>query len=292
MKGKGWYHFFAFLIVVVWGTTFTSTKLVLLAGLSPESIFFYRFLLAYVGIWFFGKNRLFAKNLKDEMYFVLLGISGGSAYFLTENYALQYTFTSNVALLVCTAPLFIALLCHLFLKSEKITKRLIQGMIIALMGVAFVVFNGQFILKLNPLGDLLSIAAAFCWAIYSLVLMKVNRRYSNVLITRKTFFYGVLSILPVFYFHPLDTDLAVLLQPQVWGNILFLGIVASLLCFFGWNLIVKGLGPVLSANYVYLNPIIALIASALIMQEKITLFAMIGTILILIGVIRSSQNST
>ncbi|GHT77994.1 membrane protein [Bacteroidia bacterium] len=285
---KGGYHFFALLIVIVWGTTFTSTKIVLLAGLTPESIFFYRFLLAYAGIWFFGKTQLFAENWKDEMYFILLGISGGSAYFLTENYALEYTFTSNVALLVCTAPLYTTLLCHWFLKSEKITKRLIQGILIALLGVGLVVFNGHFILKLNPLGDLLSMAAALCWAIYSIVLMKVNHRYSNVLITRKTFFYGLLTVLPVFYFHPLQTDTAILLQPQVWGNLLFLGVVASLLCFFCWNLIVKGLGAILSTNYVYINPIIALIASAVIMHEQITLFAIIGTLLILIGVIRSA----
>ncbi|MDR2962492.1 MAG: DMT family transporter [Bacteroidales bacterium] len=287
---NGWYHFFALVIMSIWGGTFASTKVVLLAGVSPESIFFYRFLLAYIGVWFFGRNRLFAHNLKDEGYFMLLGITGGSAYFLTENYALQHTLTSNVALLVSTAPLFIALLCYLFLKSEKITKRLMQGMLIAFLGVSLVIFNGQFILKLNPAGDLLSILAACNWAVYSLLLMKVNKRYANVLIVRKTFFYGLLTILPVFYFHPLNRDFSVLLLPQVLGNLLFLGIVASLVCFFGWNMVVKKLGPVMSANYVYLNPIIALIISVLILQERITYFAVLGTLLILIGIIRSSQD--
>ncbi|MDR0863526.1 MAG: DMT family transporter [Candidatus Symbiothrix sp.] len=286
---KGWNHVFALFIVVFWGITFISTKVCLLAGLSPEDVFFYRFLLAYIGIWFFGKQRLFSNNLKDEIYFVFLGITGGSVYFLTENYAVQYTLPSNVSLLVCVAPLFTALLSIWFLKNEKISRPLVQGIFIAFLGVALVVFNGQFILKLNPLGDILSIAAAFCWAIYSILLTKVNNRYSNVFITRKVFFYGLLTILPIFCFKPLTVNLDILLQPIVIGNILFLGIIASLLCYFFWNLAVKGLGAVLTNNYIYLIPVITLIASSIIIHEKITVFAIIGTVLILAGVIRAGK---
>jgi drug/metabolite transporter (DMT)-like permease len=286
---KGWYHVFALFIVVFWGITFISTKVCLLAGLTPEDVFFYRFLLAYIGIWFFGKQRLFSNNLKDEIYFVFLGITGGSVYFLTENYAVQYTLPSNVSLLVCVAPLFTALLSIWFLKNEKISRLLVQGIFIAFLGVALVVFNGQFFLKLNPLGDMLSIAAAFCWAIYSILLTKVNNRYSNVFITRKVFFYGLLTILPIFCFKPLTLNLNILLQPIVIGNILFLGIIASLFCYFFWNLAVKGLGAVLTNNYIYLIPVITLIASTIIIHEKITVFAIIGTVLILAGVIRAGK---
>jgi drug/metabolite transporter (DMT)-like permease len=286
---KGWYHVFTLFIVIVWGITFISTKVILLSGLTPEDIFFYRFLMAYIGIWFFGKRRLFADTLKDELYFVFLGITGGSLYFLTENYAVQYTLPSNVSLLVCVAPLFTALLSIWFLKNEKISRPLIQGILIAFVGVVFVVFNGQFILKLNPIGDVLCIAAAFCWAIYSILLSKINNRYSNGFITRKVFFYGLLTILPVFCFKPLTTDLDILLQPQVIGNILFLGIIASLLCYSFWNLAVKKLSAVLTNNYIYLIPVVTLIASAIIIQEKITIFAIIGTVLILVGVIRAGS---
>ncbi|GHT08610.1 membrane protein [Bacteroidia bacterium] len=287
--GKGWYHVIAGFVVIVWGVTFISTKVILLSGLSPEDIFFYRFLLAYIGIWFFGKHRLFADNLKDEIYFVFLGITGGSLYFLTENYAVQYTLPSNVSLLVCVAPLFTALLSIWFLKNEKISRSLVQGILIAFVGVALVVFNGQFILKLNPIGDVLSIAAAFCWAVYSILLTRVNNRYPNVFITRKVFFYGLLTILPFFYFKPLTINPEILFQPQVIGNILFLGVIASLLCYLFWNLTVKKLGAILTNNYIYIIPVITLITSAIIIQEKITVFAIVGTMLILAGVIRAGK---
>lgn len=286
---RGWYHVIALLIVAIWGVTFISTKVLLISGLSPEDIFFYRFLLAYIGIWFFGKNRLFSKSIKDELTFVLLGIAGGSAYFLTENYALKYTLASNVSLLVCVAPLFTALLSHWFLKNEPINKRLMQGILIAFLGVFLVIFNGQFILKLNPLGDILSIAAALCWSVYNIILMKVNKRYTNVFITRKIFFYGVLTILPCFLIHPLTTDTSILFSFKVLANILFLGIVASLLCFFFWNMVVKKLGAVMTTNYVYIVPVVTLAASSLLINEKITIFAILGTLLILLGVIWSES---
>lgn len=280
----GWCHLIALIIVSIWGITFISTKVLLFEGLSPADIFFYRFALAYIGIWFFGKSRLFSKSVRDELIFVLIGITGGSAYFLTENFALDYTLASNVALLVCTAPLLTALFSRIFLKSEKIGRSLVQGSLVALLGVALVVFNGRFILQLNPLGDLLSVSAAMCWAIYTILLKKVTSRYSILFITRKVFFYGLLTILPVFIFFPLKTDTAILLQPDVIGNLLFLGVVASLLCFYFWNMVVKYLGAVQTTNYVYVVPVVTLIASYLILDEPITTIAIVGAILILAGV--------
>jgi drug/metabolite transporter (DMT)-like permease len=275
----------AFAIVVVWGTTFISTKVLILNGLSPEDIFLYRFVLAYTGIWFFSKNRLFADSWKDEFILLVLGITGGSVYFLTENFAVKITQVTNVAFIVCAAPLLTAILSHFFLKNERLNRRLIQGSLLALCGVALVVFNGKFILQLNPFGDLLSFLAALSWAFYTILLKQVSTRYPIGFITRKVFFYGIVTILPAFLFHPLTTDLQLLTRPVIYLNILFLGITASLLCYFFWNMVIKHLGAVKSTNYVYIVPIITLIASSLILDETITVYAIAGMIMILTGVI-------
>lgn len=288
----GWYHLLTLLVVVVWGTTFISTKILLREGLSPETIFFYRFLLAYLGIWLFGSKRLFAYSLKDELLFVLLGISGGSFYFLLENYALKITLVSNVSLIVCTAPILTAVLTHLILKTEKLTRWLIQGSFIALVGVTLVVYNGSFILELSPLGDFLSLLAALFWAFYTIILKHISARYSTLFITRKVFFYGLITILPFLIINPLTMSGEMLIQPVVWGNLLFLGAAASLMCYFLWNVTVKKLGTVRTTNYIYFVPIVTLIASAVALpDEKITFTALIGAALILSGVILSKQKS-
>ena len=284
------YHFIAFFVMTLWGVTFVSSKILLFNGLTPEAIFFYRFTLAYIGIWFFGignqrqlKKRLLSETWRDEFLFLLLGIFGGSFYFLAENTALKYTFASNVALIVCTAPLLTVVLTHFMLKSETINSRTVTGFILALLGVALVVFNGQFILKLNPKGDILSFMAALCWAFYTIVLKRLGSRYNSLFITRKVFFYGLLTMSPMFLYRPLITNPEILFRPVVWSNLLFLGLIASLLCYFAWNVVVKHLGAVRSTIYIYLNPIAALIASSIIIHEKITGMALIGTALILIG---------
>ena len=253
-------------------------------GLSPTDIFFYRFLLAYIGIWFFGRAQLWAGNIKDECLLLLTGVAGGSIYFVAENMALEITLASNVALLVCTAPILTAFLSRLLLKNEQMTRYLWQGSLIALTGVAFVAFNGRFVLQINPLGDMLSLVAALSWAFYTILLKRLANRYSMLFITRKVFFYGILTMLPLFWHKSLNIDAAILIQPVVWGNLLFLGIVASLLCFFWWNTVVKKLGAVRTTNYVYVIPLVTLLTSVIVINETITLVALAGALLILAGV--------
>ena len=191
---------------------------------------------------------------------------------------------NNVAFIVCTAPLITMLLAILFVKSVKATVSLIIGSVMALIGVGIVVYNGHFVLKLNPLGDILALSAALSWAFYSLVIKKVSTRYSAVFITRKVFFYGILTVLPLFLLKPWSFPMKNLLPPTVWMNLLFLSLVASFACFSWWNVAVKKIGAISTSNYVYLNPITTIIASALFLQEPMTLMAYIGSALILIGV--------
>ena len=242
------YHIIAILVVGIWGLTFISTKVLIGYGLSPQEIFLLRFLMAYLGIWFISPRKLFADNWKDELWLLSGGVTGGSFYFLTENTALEITLATNVAFIVCTAPLLTTILSLLVYKREKATAALIGGSLLALVGVALVVYNGHFVLKISPLGDFLTLLAAFSWAFYSLIMKKMSGRYRTAFITRKIFFYGVLTILPVFLVHPWQFSLSGFLQPAVWMNLLFLGVLASLICFVVWNMILKKLGTVRASN--------------------------------------------
>lgn len=280
----GYYHLIAILTVSIWGLTFIATKVLIGYGLTPQEIFFYRFLIAYAGIWIISPKRLFANRWKDEFWLMAGGIFGGSLYFFTENTALGITQASNVSFLICTAPLLTTILSLLFYKSEKATKGLIGGSLLALAGVGLVVFNGSVILKISPVGDLLTLLAALSWAFYSLIIRKMTRRYPTVFITRKIFFYGVLTILPAFLLHPLQPDLDILLKPIVLSNLLFLAVLASLICYVLWNVVLKQLGTVRASNYIYLNPLVTMVASMMILQEQITLFALIGAGCIVCGV--------
>ncbi|MBQ2809002.1 MAG: DMT family transporter [Bacteroidaceae bacterium] len=273
----------AFVIVVIWGCTFVQTKLLINAGLRPDEIFFFRFVLAYVLMLPFAGKRLWLGNWKDELLAIALGLTGGSLYFITENYALAYGYCSNVSLIVCLTPLITVLIVGCFYPGERMDRKGLFASLLALAGMALVVFNGNFILKLSPVGDILALAACLCWALYTLIIKRLQDKYSNMLITRKVFGYGLLTILPLLCVNGVNVELLVDGGTVVWGNLLFLGCVASMLCFLGWNWCLEKLGTVRATNLLYLNPVVAITTSALVLGERVTWVAIIGALLILFG---------
>ena len=287
------YHIVAFLTVAVWGTTFVWTKLLIINGLSPAQIFTLRFIIAYVLLTGFsmwrGRHKWLSDNWRDELTMMALGLTGGSMYFLTENESLRFTTATNTSLIVCSCPLFAMLIIALFYRSERFSARQVWGSIVALAGMAAVVLNGHFVLHLSPLGDTLAFSACLCWALYTLLMKPVMGRYPAMFITRKVFFYGILTILPYYIFVPDMPSWDVLTRPDVAVNLFFLGSVASMLCYLTWSWCMKGLGAVVCTNWVYVNPITTIIAAWLILDEQITVYFLIGSILIIMGMYLSTK---
>lgn len=286
MKHQFLYHAVAFLVVAIWGSTFVFTKLLLLAGLTAAQIFALRFIIAYgllLVFCLFKGIRWTADTWRDELLMAALGVSGGSLYFLTENSSMNYTTTTNTSIIVSLCPLFASLLIGMFYKSERLSRMQTFGTLLAATGVVMVVMNGHFVLHLSPIGDVLAFAACLCWAVYSLLMIPASKKYDTGFITRKVFFYGLLSMIPYFLLQP-GLNLHLLAQqPQLVWNLLFLGCVASMLCFLAWNWVLKKLGAVVATNYVYLNPVTTIIFAWVILHEEITVFFVIGTFLILLG---------
>ena len=278
------YHLVAFLTVAIWGTTFVATKVLMLNGLSPAQIFTLRFSIAYVLMLCFNHRRFLADSWKDEAKMALLGITGGSLYFYSENEAMNFTTTTNTSLIVCSCPLFATLLVRMVYKdSSRIHIVQLLGPLLAFAGMLIVVLTGRFGLHLSPVGDALAFTACMCWAIYSLLMKSVSNHYGAAFITRKVFFYGVLTILPYYLFIPGFPPIEVFCRPQVFGNLLFLGCLASMICFLTWNWCISKLGTVKATNWVYFNPITTMIFASWVLNEKITPYFLVGATCILLG---------
>jgi drug/metabolite transporter (DMT)-like permease len=287
------YHAVAFLVVAIWGSTFVFTKLLLLGGFSPAQIFTLRFIIAYAMLLVFclwRGIRWLCDSWKDELLMLGLGISGGSLYFLAENEAMNHTTTTNTSLIVCLCPLFASLLIGLFYKSQRLNRTQIIGTIIAATGLVVVVMNGHFVLHLSPLGDTLAFIACLCWAVYSLLMITANAKYDTIFVTRKVFFYGLLSMIPYFIFFPGLNVHKLFEQPALLWNLLFLGCVASTFCFLTWNWVMKKLGAIIVTNYVYFNPVTTILFAWLLLSEPITGYFIFGTVLILVGMYLSDKH--
>ena len=158
-------------------------------------------------------------------------------------------------------------------------------MVIAFIGSVMLALKDGFVWGDSVVGDLLAMLAALVWAFYSMALKRLNRSYSTLFITRKLFFYGVLSALPLLTLENNQLDWTTLKQPAVWGNLLYLGMICSMSAYFIWGITVKRIGAVRASNYFYLSPIISMIAAAIWFGERTNAVAYIGCVLILSGVI-------
>lgn len=281
-------HLAALLTITVWGTTFISTKL-LLTDFQPVEILFIRFVMGFLALCIAAPRLLHTADRKQELTFALAGLSGICLYYLLENIALTYTLASNVGVIISIAPFFTAILSRFFLHGEeKLRARFFAGFLVAIAGIVLISFSGSQ-LQLNPLGDALAVAAAFVWAVYSLLTRKISSfGYPVLLATRRTAFYGLVFMLPALFFFNFHPRLSALAQPAVLFNLLYLGLGASALCFVTWNFAVKELGALKTSVYIYAVPVITVLTSALILHEPLTLATGLGTLLTLAGLALSN----
>ena len=276
------YHLWAIGIIIIWGTTLSSTKTLLINGLNNNSIIFFRFLIAYLCLLALSHKQLFARSIKDELLFLATGITGSSLYFICELAALERANVADVSLLLSMSPIGTMILSSIFLKS-RVSFRMILGILIAMGGAVLVILNGSRTLEFNLWGYVFALCGAFSISCY-LTLAKRLDNYPPLFMTRKVFFYGLITMLPTFLLTPLVSDFSVLLQPKIILNLLFLGMIASCFCYYSWNAIISKIGAIKLGSYSYFQPVVAMITAAIFLNEPISYAAIIGAAMILGGV--------
>lgn len=280
-------HMCALATILIWGTTFISTK-ILLVDFSPVEILFFRFVMGLLALTAVLPKRLKLTDRRQELTFALAGLCGVCMYYLLENIALTYTLASNVGVIISAAPFFTAILTHLTMKGEeKLGASFFIGFFAAMAGICLISFSGSG-LHINPVGDLLAVLAAFVWACYSVLTRKISSYgYNTILSTRRVFIYGILFMAPTLFLFDFRLDLGRFANPVYLFNIVFLGLGASALCFVTWNLAVRRLGAVKTSVYIYMVPVITVVTSVIVLHETITLMSAAGTVLTLAGLFLS-----
>lgn len=285
-------HVLALAVSVVWGTTYISTK-VLLTAFHPVEILIFRFLLAWAVLFLCSPKPLRPTSLKRELPFLCCGLTGLTFYSILENYALQFSLASTVGLIIASAPMFTALMLWLCRRSKRPGGVFFLGFFLAMAGIAMISLAEGESFDCDPIGILLSLAAAVCWGGYGVCLewAHADSGLNDLQITRKIFFWGLLFTLPFIWINGLSLDLSRFISPVLLGNTLYLGIGASALCFLAWNKASALIGSIATNVYLYLMPVITVVASVLILQEPVTALTLAAIVLILSGLILSQRKS-
>lgn len=282
-------HALACMTILIWGTTFISTK-VLLRDITPLQILFTRFMIGYLALWAVCPRLTKIRRKKEELYFLAAGLCGVTLYFLMENIALTYTQASNVGIIVAVSPFFTMFFGIWLLKQRRPGVRFFIGFLIAMTGILCISLEGSQRLQLNPKGDLLALGAAAVWALYSTITKKISSfGYTTIPMTRRIFFYGLLCMFPVILFSGMKLPAMEQLTMVNIANILFLGLGASALCFVSWNSAVRILGTVQTSVYIYAVPVVTTLASVWILKETVTVIGIAGIVMILSGLLMSQN---
>ena len=283
-------HIGALITIFLWGTTFISTK-VLLRSFQPVEILLIRFIIGAIALFLIYPKIFKFTSWKREGTFALAGLLGISLYYLCENLALTYTLAANIGVIVSISPLFIAILSAV-LDHKRLSVSFMAGFLLAITGIALISFNGTGGTGHGGIvGDVLALLAAVVWALYSYIVTRMNTfHYNSFQMTRRTFMYGIIFILPIFWLTHGSINLSTLAEPLNLANILFLGLGASALCFLLWTFVVQKLGPVQASIYLYLVPVVTVIAAWLILKEPITPVMIVGIVLTIGGLVLSARN--
>ena len=284
-------HSVALFTVFVWGVTFISTK-ILLEDFHAAEILFLRFAMAFVALYLSAPGRLPGMTPGRHLVLAAAGLTGICLYYLLENLALGYTLASNISVILCAAPMFTALVARFVLRGEeKLGLYFYAGFFVAMSGICLISFSGASELRLDPRGDILAIAAALVWAFYACLTRIMGRWGCNVVqVTRCTFGWGILFMIPILFLFDLHWDAARFLKLENIFNLLFLGLCASAMCFTTWNIAVRILGTVRTSLYIYLVPVITVVVAALVLDERLTLMSGSGAVLTLAGLFISQMD--
>lgn len=276
-------HLTALFTVFIWGITFVSTKY-LTGALSSLEILFARYVIAYVALWIVAPHPFKFTSLRCEGMMLAAALSGAALYQFMENLAVCYTSPASVSFITATAPLFTAVLAHKFL-NEKFGIGGLIGMLISVFGVFLICFGDSKTIETGLLGDVIIACSIWLWAVYSILIKKLAALgFGGALLTRRLFFYSVIVMLPFVIATGDIRHTAALLRPEVILNLLFLGILASAVCFGTWNRSVEKLGATTTSKYLFISPIITLLAQAACSMGNVSAAALIGMAVTLVGI--------
>ncbi|MBU3146304.1 DMT family transporter [Clostridium sp. CF012] len=281
MTNKRISHVMAIILMFIWSLSYLSIKVVS-EEVSPTLSAFYRFMLASIFLFIILKVKFpEEKVLKvDKVKFALGGLFGVAVYFVFENYSVAYTSASNVAILIATIPVF-TIFSQRIIYKEKLTYGKIFGATLSLVGIIIIIVSkgSASLLSKGNVGDLMALGAVFSWIIYNMVCSSFKGTYKVITITTYQIMWGSLFLSPSLFFSPLQIP-----STKVVLNLLFLSIFCSCIGYVMYVHCLKDLGATVITTYINLQPIMSLIAAGVILHEVVTIWQVVGCIVIIMGV--------
>ena len=262
----------------IWGTTAIATK-VALESYPPFILSVGRWLVSLaimlpVMRWF-GVRPLLDRRT------AFLGLSGIVGFNVFYTFGLERTTAANGSLLNGALPVVVALISFLVLK-ERMTALAVAGILISMAGVVITIVGAT--LNASVLGNLLVFGAVLSWAIYT-IYNRARMRHENAMsIIAGSAIFGVLFMAPMAVIEwtqqaPMAPDL------ELAAIVLYLSLGPAMAANYLWVFALTRVSASQAAVFSNLTPVVGIGLAWLILNEPITRFHVIGSILVIFGVV-------
>lgn len=278
------------LAMLVWASSFIALKEAM-SDIGPFTVIFLRMIIASLCFVYFIKSFLkYEFSKKDIKYILLLALFEPCLYFIFEAKALQNTSASQAGMITSVMPLITAMFAGVLLK-ELITRKLIFGSLLAMIGVIYLSINANETLSApNPmLGNFLEFCAMICGALYTIVARYLSSKYSAIFITAIQSFVGALFFFPFFLYE--YTSMEMVFSKEAVLLIFYLGIVVTLGGYGLYNFALTKIPASKAAIFINLIPVFTLLLAFILLKENISNSQLIASAVILAGVAISQMPS-
>ena len=287
---NGLSYFFLILAVTFWGLSFIFSKS-LLVHLTPISLVFFRVILASVllGVccFLFFPQSLREITRKEWLNLLALSFFEPFLYFIFETYSLKFTDATIVSVIIATIPIFTVLM-SVFYFHENLSALNLFGVFLSVAGIGVMLLPEFSDVTFNPYGILLAFGAVAASVGYSFFIRKINDRFHSVFIVACQNVMGFFLFLPLFLIlhdaSEMRAQFSSLMIPDVAVNVLLLAVFCSSLAFVLYVLALQKVGLARSNIFTNLIPIVTAIAAFFVIDENFTLYKIIGTLVVIVGV--------
>ena len=285
-------HLSLLAVVVVWAGSFSAIKALLDDGVAAGDIAVLRYAIAAPGfaliLW--RARGLPGLTRHDAVRIAAAGLLIVVGYHLFLNVGTRSTTSGIAALVVALAP-GMTLVLALVLGIERIRLRHVIGLTVAFIGVAVVVAlgTGEDLSLESAKGPLIVIGAPLSFALYNVILKPLLGRHDLLALTAATSLVGTLGLVPLI--RASTVDAVVDASATDAALVLYLGVLATFLGYIGWNVGLRGLGPTRAVAYTYAISPLAVIIGALVLDEELTPWLVVGAVLVVGGIILAQRAS-
>lgn len=276
-----------FTIAFVWALNFTVVK-ASLSEFDPYTFNAIRFILAASFLWIAVANKKswFSIDRSDWKWLIPLGLLGNLLYQWLFIIGINYTYAANAAVMLGTIPIWVAVFSH-FMKFEKMNRLKSLGIIFAFSGVVLIVITGKNPISFGSdtfLGDMLIIAAAMVWGLFTILSKQFLTRYTPLQFSAIMTSIGAIALTTIAIPFIPETNWSSL-SAGAWGGAAYSGLLSIGLAYLIWNNGILKVGAVKTATYQNLVPVLGLLFGIIILNESLEWLQYVGSAVVIAGIL-------